>query len=286
MTTVPVGIGAYKRAYSGAPEVRLENRYVEKAPTNLKEHVALISRPGTTEFATFDADTSVGKIRCSYSAVGMFGGDLFVVSGHRLWRHSATSTADIAGTVAGSREPRVTWAKGDGYEYLFIADGTKLQYYDGVTEALQEIATPDDVDITALASLNSYVLASVEDSQRFYWLNPGEVTIDPLNFATKEGHPDPIVEMAAVGDVLVLAGEGSTEYWSATGDATAPFAPIRGRAIGRGIVPGTLVVLGSSEYICVGNDWKVYRVGDSPVAISDNGIEERIRMQLRREANL
>lgn len=429
MTTLPLGVSAYRRDYAKEPEIKLVNRFLEKAPTNLRERVALLSRPGTEHLSDYASSDPEGKLRANYSKVGLFLSDLFTVSGDRLWRThqnddgTITVTA-IDGEIGGEQydAPRYAWMKGvtvaddESYEYLFLADGTKLYYYPGGTHAfgtltydgsgtydtdvliiggtyytwsgtlndplddgtsahpfkakntgdllqnmadmlnfsgtpgtdfstslggpspivrgskpsanvlriealseeadgdaitttlaggssgnlawgdttldgggehvLHQIATPDGVGITALTELNGYVLASVAGSQRFYWIEPGEVIIDPLNFAAKESGADPIIDMATVGDVAVLAGAGTTEYWSATGSDDAPFAPIQGRTASRGIVAGTLVVVDEGSYIAVGNNWKVYQVGQEPMQISDNGLEERIRRQLRREGGL
>lgn len=429
MTTLPLGINAYKRQYAKEPEIRLENRYLEAAPTNLRERVALISRPGSEHLADYASAVPGGKIRANYCKVGLFLSDLFTVSGNKLYRTHQDSVGDITITaidsdILGEQDdaPRYAWAKGVGisddipYEYLFLADGTKLYYYPGGTHAfgvltydgsgtydtdvliiggtyytwsatlndplddgtsahpfkakntgdllanmaamlnfsgtpgtdfsvalggpsaivrasnpsattlriealseeadgnaitttlaggssgnlswgdttlndggehvLHQVATPDGIGITALTQLNGYVLASAALSQRFYWINPGEVTIDPLNFAAKEFGADPIQDMVTVGDVAVIAGTATTEFWSATGDSDAPFAPIQGRTIERGIVPGSMVVVSDGSYCAVASDWRVYEIGQQPERISDNGMEERIRRQLRRESGL
>lgn len=415
MATLPLGLGAYRRTFANEPEIRLENRYVEAAPTNLKEHVALISRPGTQGLATFDPDVAGAKLRGYYSKKGLFNNDLFIVSGANFWRYDGTTKIHIVGVVHGTDSPRVTWMKGIGYEYLFIADGTALYYYNGGshasgvltsdgtqnhaavitigtahytwagslsdpasdgsvthpwvvkpgataaedvsnlvdtiifdgtpgtdfslnltgpslvvtanltsadvmtatyvdnstagnsiattetgshfswgaatlagggTHALVQVPLPDGQLAESVANLASFVQVSVGNTQKFYWIEPGSTTIDPENFAEKESAPDPIIDMATVGDVLILAGSGSLEFWQATGDTDEPFAPIEGRAMSRGIVPGSLVVVDEGTFIMVGNDWRVYSVGASALPISDHGIEERIRVQLRREAGL
>lgn len=165
----------------------------------------------------------------------------------------------------------------------------------GGIEALQGCTMPDGVAPLSLTQVSSYVLVSVANSQKFYWVNPGEVIIDPLNFASKESSPDPIACMRAVGDQVLIMGEKSTENWYATGQLTAPFAPIEGRVYARGSISGTPVVV-DDGVILVGDDGRVYSIGFQPGdstdtswgvnRISNNGIEERIRYQIRREAGL
>lgn len=419
MTSIPLGVGAYKRQFAGEPEVRLENRYVEKDPSNLREHLTLISRAGSSGLQSLAGGTNRGN----YSKLGLLNSDLFAVQGHNLWRVSAATevATQIMGTIAGDGFPYVTWMKGIGYEFLFISDGSTLQYFSEhahgtwtLTGSVQEgmvikigatyygwsatvehgapagtvtnpywallasggtstaannaqslanmvsailasgtpgtfsstILTPNaDVSMTAtdktltatsvlntssgniatttpvdgggagawgaatltggggttlqtvaglgagevskaLATVSGYVLVSVGTTQKFYWLNPGETVIQPLNFAEKESNPDNILDLLTVGDQVFICGNGSTETWYATGNFAAPFAPIEGRVYARGVIEGTLVNV-NDDVMLVGNDGIVYRIGAGGVTrISNHGIEERVRTQLRFEGLL
>lgn len=416
MTTLPLGLGAYKRASADAPEVKLINRFVEKSPTNLKEHVALLSRPGSALLQYFAADTATGSIRKSASQLGVFNDDLFVISGKNLYRYDGTTVTQISGQVQGSGAPSITFVKGAGYQRMFIADGLLLQYYGGGSQAtgtltddgsatyttatiaingvyygwnsnvnnnspngtaahpflclpgtdhasylanmvnmlnftgipgtdfssaltgrnidvsatsgaltlvltsrldttagnlvtttvqgdshlsfgsgtltgggvqsLHGVTIPTGDPALAVSTLNSYVFVALGGTRQIDFIKPGEVIIDPLLFASKESAPDNLVDVQRVGDVMVVMGSKSVEFWSATGDSAAPFAPIQGRTLSRGVIPGTAVAVDESTIILVGDDMKVYSVAGIPTRISDHGIEERIRRQIRREAGL
>lgn len=500
MTRINLGLGAYKRSMPGEPEIRLENRFVEKDPVNLKEGVALLGRPGTTLLNTFDGSTTVtmtiaspavvtwtahgllagdaiafsttgalptgvtagttyfvlaaslatntfrfsltdggtaintsgsqsgvhtaymatDTIRGLYAKIGLFDGDLFVVAGHRLYRYTSGGiTTHIAGHLYGTTgHPYVTWMKGEGYEYMFITDGLLLQYYGGGTHAtgtltvsavtppnidtsqkveiggvyykwsvtpaagtqdgtttnpwlaklgatdaeslanladlivyfgvpgtdfstllpgpnrdytaastattlvvtstsvyaagnaitttvtgadlswgaatltggnvhtLAQTTVPDGQVVRALASLAGYVLASINATRKIYFIEPGEVTIDALNFFEKEAQPDDVIDMLPVSDRVLVMGGGSTENIYATGDADAPLAPTKGYAYERGVIEGTAVVVGDSTVILVGNDLIVYAITGGVQRLSDHGIEERVRTQIRREQGL
>ena len=333
MTTVILGQGAYERLYAKEPIIRLENRFVESNPTNLKEQSALLTRPGTSLLHHFGG----GKYRRAFTEPGMFNGDLFVVAGMTLNRWDGTNNIVITGEIRGSGPPSVTWVKGEGYQRLFIADGLLFQYYDGGTRAtgtltkvapiigselvrigstyyqwadavdtggpdgsvakpwrvrltgdpmqnledtimfngvpgftfstalagpspivtaratggppadqlqvvaisenadgnaivttstaapnvtwgsgtltgggvhaLHGIAMPDGVGAKAVCSLKSFCLVGVANSQKFYWVLPGENIIDPLNFAAKESSPDNIQDIVRVGDNALIVGE-------------------------------------------------------------------------------
>lgn len=425
MTTLPLGIGAYKRASSGEPEIKLVNRFFEKSPTNMREKYALLARPGTALWNTFLADTPGGLLRGLYSKVGIFNSELFVVSGKNLYRsNTANVTTHIQGEIRGTGRPNVTWAKGVGYERIFIADGLLLNFYDGGTHAtgtltktgaittekvsiggtwyawnaavdtgppdgtqafpwlanpgsdpmaalaamlsfdgvpgvdfstllagpntlvtalsqggppgtsmkvtaiseevagnaittttvganvawgdthlngggvhaMHGVAMPNGDPAGPVATLDEFVLVAKAGSPKFYFIRPGETTIDPLSFMTKESNPDNIVDLITAGDVLIIVGRASTETWYATGDANTPFAPLKGRTLARGAVPGTTVLVEDSVLL-VGSDGIVYRIAGSSYGagayqataisrVSDHGIEEKIRRQLRREAGL
>jgi len=416
MTTIPLGLGAYKRSYGQFPEVKLLNRFVEKAPTNLKEKVALLTRPATKLLGFFPADTTTGKIRGTYSSPGVFNSDLFVVSGQNLYRTDGTTITGIGGVIQGSGNPRVGFVKGIGYEHMFIADTLLLNYYDGgshasgiltdagtavFTTALLQIGTtyygwnanvnfntpagtaahpflclpgathalslanmanmlnfigvagtdfssvlaganasvtaasgastltitartdstlgnsiatvvtgdaglsfghatltgggthslkgvpiPTGEGVSLVAVLNLFAFIGVNNSQKFFYIRPGATTIDALDFASKESAPDPLADLVAVGDQMVVVGTATTEFWSATGANDNPFAPVLGRTISRGAVPGTTVMIDERTVMLVGNDGRVYSISSTPTPVSDHGIEERIRKQLRREAGL
>lgn len=425
MTTVQLGVGAYRRKYAGAPEIKCLNRWVEKSPDNPREHIRLLTRPGTTQILSFPVNGfGLGSMRGNYTLQGLFDDSLFVVCGNTLYRvRKDMSVTAISGTIQGTGYPEVTWQKGVGYERLWIADGLLLQFYDGTThangvltksgsivngtdkfqvggiyyiwgtsfnpsdagtssnpyvvnplsdpmvqlvkaimasgtpntdysntitgpntivtavsgggspattvtftaivegtsgnsisttvvggsalsfahttllnggiDALQGCTIPDGKPAKSVAEVSGYVLVSILDTQTFYWVNPGDTTIDGLSFANKESSPDNIIALRTVGDQVLIIGEKSTENWYATGDSTAPFAPIEGRVYQRGCYDGTPVVVDEGVYL-VGDDGRVYSVGysvgqDVPWGInrvSDNGIEERIRRQMRREAGL
>lgn len=165
----------------------------------------------------------------------------------------------------------------------------------GGINALQGCTIPDGQTALSLAQVSGYVLVSISNSQQFYWVNPGETTIDALNFASKESSPDNIIAMRTLGDQVAIIGEKSFENWYATGDSTSPFAPIEGRVYARGVINGTAVIVDDGILI-VGDDGRVYSIGFQSgdatdigwgvTRISNNGIEERIRMQLRKEGGL
>ena len=166
---------------------------------------------------------------------------------------------------------------------LLWASGT-LQ--GGGAQILNGVITPDDIGMRSLTNLASFVLASQSDSQRFYWIQPGAVIIDALDFAEAESEPDHIVDMLRIGDTVYIFGQSSTEVWYATGTTdidASPFLRQQGLAFSQGAIPGTAVPI-RTQAVVVAEDEKVYQVVGGPKRLSQNGIEERIRIALKAEA--
>lgn len=152
----------------------------------------------------------------------------------------------------------------------------------GGTHALSGVSMPDGLPPNAVTTLKSYILVAVGRSDRFYWLDPGALFIDPLNFATAESQPDDVLFVTTVGDNAWFVGEDSTEVWYATGNSAVPFAPVGGRVYDRGAIEGTIVNIAGTVFL-VGPDHVVYGIGGSPQRVSNHGVEEMIRLTLEAE---
>lgn len=284
---IPLGENTYKRRRANLPEIRFINRFYEANPTDQVDGVAVIRRPGLDPFLTGLGD---GPVRITYWQSGFADDDVFVVSGEELFRVHYNINAgefestQIAGLVGMPGTPSLA-ARGD---YLFIADGASLQYTDG-TAALSLVDVPDDNGIGSIDVLLDYIFCTVasvgtvgDAAGRFYWIEPGEVTIDPLNFATAESKPDIVRQCRAIGDQIWMLGDLSTEPWYLTGDAAAPVAPVQGRPFDRGFWPGTVLRI-NEEVIGIGRDGRVYSIKGAPEPISEPGIEERILNAIKRQ---
>lgn len=251
MVALPLGKGAYERTYAGLPVIRLENRFAETSPPNQREHIALLSRPGTSSIAAFGNSGGTQYTRGTYSMRGMFesaagtngttdnSGDLFVVSGPNLYRYSATrGLTQITGTIKGTGHPWVTWMKGIGYEYLFISDGTLLQYYAGGSQASgtltlsggsisNQVIQIDGVYYSWNASVDTN---SPNGTASHPWLaNPNSASGDPL---------------AAMANLIDYVGIPGTDFSTALpGPATAYTAAAPDPS-----ATGTLTATGDPDY--------------------------------------
>lgn len=150
------------------------------------------------------------------------------------------------------------------------------------------VETPDDVGIISVGYIASYVVVVPAQGQgingRFYWIEPGETTIDELNFATAERAPDPISGVVVFGDQFWLPGVATTEAWYFSGDIEAPVLRVQGVVFDRGAWEGTAVQVKDSMII-VDNQGAVFQIAGGAKRISRPDIEERIREAIQYQAS-
>lgn len=275
---VPLGLGTYVRNRADQPALPLINRFFEEAPTNQVDGASLIERPALVELLSAGG----GPGRRLYTEPGFSDGDLFHVSGEDLYKHhreddGTITTTQITGVIDNSPyAPDIAATP----ERLFITDQILLQWTDG-SSALATIATPDDIPMISLDVFNGYILCVQADSDRFYWIQPGAIVIDGLDFATAERFPDKILQVRVVGDEFWLFGEKSIEVWRATGDGDAPFQRIEGRAFNFGIHGGTGVRFKDTSVLLLAHDGTVFDVAGTPKSIGNPSVSERTRNAIK-----
>jgi len=154
----------------------------------------------------------------------------------------------------------------------------------GGSPSVTRVQTPLDVGVISLGYIGSYVVVVPAQGQgvngRFYWIEPGEVTIDSLNFATAERAPDPISGVVVFGDQFWLPGVITTEPWYFTGNPETPVLRQQGIVFDRGAWEGTGVQVKDSMII-VGADGSVFDISGGIEKISRPDIEERIRKAIK-----
>ena len=151
-----------------------------------------------------------------------------------------------------------------------------------------QVQTPDDVGIINVGYISSYVVVVPAQGQgingRFYWINPGETSIDPLDFATAEQAPDPLSDVVVFGDQFWLPGTNKTEVWYFSGNIDAPVLRMRGVSFDRGAWEGTAIQVKDSM-ILVDNGGAVFQIAGGLKKISRPDIEERIRKSIQYQAS-
>lgn len=192
------------------------------------------------------------------AASAQSGNDLYVVA-----REHGTAGNGITTTETGAN---ISWGSGT------LSGGGSPQ--------LRQVGMPDDVGAISIAHFNSYVIVVPVQDQgvngRFYWIDPGETFVDPLNYATAERAPDAINQVVALSDRFWLFGEKSAEPWVTTGNADAPMQRMSGILYEQGAWAGTAIKVGDTV-IVVNENGTVYELAGGYKVISRPDVSERIR---------
>lgn len=162
----------------------------------------------------------------------------------------------------------------------------------GGAPTVNQVMMPDDVGAIDVAVIASYVIVVPVQADgyqgRFYWIEPGETTVDPLNFATAERSPDAIFGVQVFGDQFWLPGESTTEVWyvNVTTDPTqSVMQPLKGVVLDRGSWQNTARAI-HENMVVVDADGGVFLLqGNSPKRISTPDIEEQIRVAMSIQNN-
>ena len=221
-----------------------------------------MSRPG---MIAGDA-VGAGPVRQIFTQDGVFASAVFRVSGGSLYRDDV-ELGEVAGdgpvTIAGAADEVLTTA------------GAGLYKYDGTTFAVE--AFPDDAGTTAVVFVSGFFVAIRAGSQKFYWRLRASDTWEALDFASAESLPDFLRDIVAVNGNIWLLGSRTVECWTLTGAADLPFTRIDQLLYEKGTLTTGAATSFDNALCWVGNDGIVYRSGDVPMRLSDNGIEERIK---------
>lgn len=169
-----------------------------------------------------------------------------------------------------------------------IAWTTGATLVNGGGTQLRQVSMPNDVGAISVDVLNSYVIVVPVQGRgvngQFWWIEPGETVVDPLNFATAERSPDAINQVRVFSDRFWLLGQKTTEPWITTGNLDAPMQRFAGILYDRGCWEGTAVRVKDSLILC-DEDGAVFQIGGGLKRISRPDIEERIRRAMQLSAS-
>lgn len=261
MPAVPLGINAYQRSDGFVPEVKLYNFYLEKDESGLSPDGTLrIERPRLTLYDTL-GDGPVRGIDLD-PATGL----PLIVSGTTLYDNFVA----VPGSIVGGGNVGIVTTR----LITAICNGLEVWLYDGAT--LTPVVMPDGRAVIDIDQLDGYIILLCEDG-RFYWIVPGETTVDALNFANAESSSDGGVAVRRIGDEFWIFGNVSIEPWQPTGDQDAPFERSSGRIMAAGCLDRDTVRRFDNTIFWVRDDGNVCRGGAVPEIVSTPAIAERVR---------
>ncbi len=268
MPIAPLGIGSYKRNDGLVPEVVLRNMYLEEDKSGISPDKTLrIQRPGLS--LVYDYGSPIRGVHYRTSPA-----EYLIVSGQTLY-----SGPTPKGSIGGNDNAAMTSTQ---FATAIVSGRAAYLYTTGLAQVTIPADAPSGGLVQDVDQLNNYILL-LQPNGRFYWIEPGENTINALNFATAERSPDPVISVRSVGDQFWLLGTNSTEVWYPTGNADAPFLRTQGKVFDRGIWEGTDVQI-EDLIVLIDQDGVCYAIaGGGPQRISNNSVEERIRNAIREQ---
>lgn len=166
--------------------------------------------------------------------------------------------------------------------------GATLEH--GGEETFLPVPVPDDFGVIDVAVCNSFVIVIPAQGEningRFYWIQPGETTIQELDFATAETAPDGINGVTVFGDNFWLSGDTTTEVWFFTGDPDTPVRRLQGMVFNNGTWADTAVSTDTGILLTDSNGAVWLINGNTPTRISSPAIEEQIREAIQYQESL
>lgn len=267
MPELPLTTANYGRPRVGLPTTRLVNAYIE-ATKGGPTQAARIPRPGLTRaFQLGD-----GPILRQFQQPGLFNGDLFTISGGKVYRNTT-----LLGSVPYGNFPRMAAANNQ----LAIVVGGSLYVYDGT--ALTLIRYFDDGSsplppFSSVTVLYDIFIYPKSGTNEFFFSSVGDATvINAANFSNAQTSPDAIIEVGVLAEELLFFGQTSVEFWDFTGTLTAPFALSQGRTYIRGCAAQSSVVKLDNAMFWIADDLSIYRSSSVPEKVSTPYIDDRLK---------
>lgn len=229
MVDIPLGLGDWESKTQDVSRLKLRNMYVVPNVSS-PDGRSRVSRPTLGLFTQVGS----GPVTQMWYQPNILNGDVMVVSGEEVFRVDiATKTSTKLGDLPGNGYVDVAGTKTTAEaDTVFITRDGVLYHYDGTVLSVVDI--PDGLSANSVATLNGYFIVTITGSQKFFFIRPDETTIDPLDFASAERIPDPIISCRIASDEVWFLGTSGPEVWAPTGDSDAPFQRVPGRVYREG----------------------------------------------------
>jgi hypothetical protein len=174
---------------------------------------------------------------------------------------------DFTGTV-------VTEDNGD---QIVMVDGSKGYYYDDTTKEVEQLSGDGWYPARTVTYQDGYFIFDRKGTGQFFISDLLNVTFDPLDFASAEGQPDPLLAVLSDHREVFMFGTQTIEVWYNSGASDFPFERNQGAFIEKGLAAAYTVTKQNNTVYFVGSDLMVYQLsGYIPQRISTHAVEETL----------
>lgn len=273
MPSASISYGAYKR--TGNPELAALNCYAEQYPTASGPAVQMRARPGSELFETVGS----GAFRSAMQQDGTFEDAGVIVNGTGAYTVTEAGVVTLmAGSILGNGI--LDCALGQDADLNSVARwATGDALYKGVLGSVTQEDFPDvgGAGASSVCYHRGYWIATEAGTDKFYYQIPGDLTWDPLSFASAEYSPDPLVAVRSRGDQIAMMGKSKFEVFTLSGDPANPIVPYGGLNFDHGCRARAATINCDGSVIYPDNRCNVRRWdGGEPRIISDPGLAEQI----------
>lgn len=161
---------------------------------------------------------------------------------------------------------------------VVVVDGYKGFYYDAKTNEVEQITHEAFYPASTVTYQDGYFLFDRKGTGQFFISKLLDVDFDPLDFATAEGQPDPLVAVLSDHREVFLFGTETIEVWYNSGASDFPFERNQGAFVEKGCGARYSVAKQNNTVYFIGSDLMVYQMtGYTPVRISTHAVEKTLK---------
>lgn len=237
-----------------------------RASTGGKYPFNLINTPGLAFFCELP----------TYPVLGLHNnkGRVFAVTPSKMYEIFKDGTFKELGGV--NFKGRVVM-EDNGIQVVAV-DGNKGYFYDAREEKVSEITADGFYPATTVTYQDGYFLFERKGTGQFFISELLDVAFDPLDFATAEGQPDPLVAILSDHREIFLFGTETIEVWYNSGASDFPFERNQGAFVEKGCGARYSVAKQNNTVYFIGSDLMVYQMtGYTPVRISTHAVEKTLK---------
>ena len=209
------------------------------------EPTSLMPFPGLKSFANVSPSSNRG--------MGIFGNELYTISGTTLYKVASDATVTSIGTIAGTDRCVLTDA---GLELVITNGFTNPYSYDGTT--LTQGVNTNLTTSKYSAYINSRVVYDGLGGQLIFADLNDALSIDSANILVTEARPDDVEGVWSFRNNVYAGGDKSIQpYWN-SGSGNPPYDPILNAIQDVGIHSSTVATSRDYTYL-LGRDKNVYQ---------------------------
>ena len=230
----------------------------------------LRSVPGLKPYAT----TQNKPVRGAHDAEGLF----LIVVGRTLYRVNTNGTTTALGTIPGVGRVSMDHNQIEAGNEVVIVNGQSGYVYNTRTSSLSTITDEAFPGSYIVDFIDGFIIG-VDPAGRFWFISDltQATQYSTLDRMTAESKPDKIVTALVVGDMVLVWGVGSLEFFQNTGQATSTFVRVRGMTKDVGCASKYARARLDNTAYWLGDDGSVYMLsGGSPSRISTGAMEKAI----------